>query len=76
VRLKILRRKLTKFYSVIYAEETRMLQLIRFSCRSTECILVAGKIMGQNEGPLPSPQSEIYVGIFIIDGTKPKLSLL
>jgi hypothetical protein len=54
-----------------------MLRLIRFSCRSTECILVAGKILGQNEGvPPPFPQSEIYVGVFIIDGAKPELPLL
>jgi hypothetical protein len=33
-------------------------------------------MLGQNEGPAPFPQSEIYVGIFIIDEGKPKLSLL
>ena len=76
-RLKILGRKLSKFYSLIYAEETRMLLLIRISCRSTECILVAAKMMGQNEGPPPfHPQSEIYFRIFIIDGEKPRLYLL
>ena len=42
-----------------------MLRLITFSCRSTECILEAGKMLGRSEGlSLPPPQSEIYFGIF------------
>ena len=76
VRLKILGRKLSKFYSLIYAEETRMLRLIRFSCSSTEWLLVGGKMLEQHEGSHypPPPQSKIYVGNFITDGRKPKLS--